>query len=209
MGGWGFAGDILGGGMGLLGQGLGLYNAYQTGKQTNKAARQQNQLSDFAGQIARTQWNDLNPMRTSIIDRLTQFMQGGFDPTASAMYGPMKNATEQQFGTAQEAIKSNLPKGGGLQDALAKLEMTKAGTMSGLISQLVNSEYTNALTMGGNAGTSANNSLSVGMGSGPGVASLTQAGGINNAQMAKSASGAGVDLKSLLAMFGLPQSGLG
>jgi len=153
-----------------------MYDTYHQGKQNREAQRQQNNLSGLAEQIARAQWNDLGPLRGSMIDRSTRFMEGDLDPTESAMYGPIKSSTEQQYGTAKNAIMSSMPRGGTLSDSLAKLEAAKAGTMSELIGKLVEKEYDNAFNLGGNAGQSATNTISTAMGSGPGIAALGDAG---------------------------------
>lgn len=167
----------------IVNQVYSMYDTYHQDKQNRKAQRQQNNLSGFAENLARMQWEDLDPLRTSVIDRSTDFMEGGLDPTASAMYGPMKTATEQQYGTAKNAIMSSMPRGGTLADSLAKLEAAKAGTMSELVGKLVEKEYDNAFNLGGSAGQSATNAVSTAMGSGPGVAALSQSGSMLNSRV--------------------------
>ena len=54
------------------------------------------------------------------------------DPSASPLYAPGKFAAEQQFGTARDNIMSSMPEGGGLYDALAQTDISKAGALSGL-----------------------------------------------------------------------------
>jgi hypothetical protein len=88
------------------------------------------------------------PIRTGLIDRLTNFMNGNLDPTASAMYSPIKTSAENQYQTGRENLMSELPQGGALFEGLANLEGQKADTTSNLIAALVKDEYNKAYAMG-------------------------------------------------------------
>ena len=88
------------------------------------------------------------PIRTGLIDRLTNFMNGNLDPTASAMFAPIKASTENQYQTARGNLMSDLPQGGALFEGLTDLEGKKADTTSNLIASLVQDEYNKAYAMG-------------------------------------------------------------
>lgn len=186
---------VVGPMIGTIGTGLGLYNDYHSQKQNRAAQREMNRNMDLASNIAQNQFGVGQPLTESLMSRALAFMQGNLDPTASAMYAPMKSGAEQQYGAARNAIMSNLPRGGTLQDSMAKLEMAKAGTLSGLIAQLVDKEYTNAMNLNTNTMQSAINAISAAMGGGPGMAQLGQANVLGSQQF-------GANLTDFLADLG-------
>jgi len=87
-------------------------------------------------------------LRGSVIDRLTKFMKGDFDPTDSALYAPIKTATENQYQKGMDELLSTVPRGGGLYAGIGDLIGKKADTTSDLIAQLVQDEYNKAYAMG-------------------------------------------------------------
>ncbi len=111
---------------------------------TESATNASTGMTNFLSQMAQNYWNATAPVRDSVLSRLSEFMGGNFDPTASPMYAPIKSSTEQQYGTARDKIMETLPVGGALSESLADLESNKANTMSSLISQLVLDEYNKA-----------------------------------------------------------------
>jgi len=82
-----------------------------------------------------------DPARQSIIDRGTNFLEGGLDVTQSPMWGSGKNAAETQYQLARDATMANLPGGGALQSALATGETDKARTLTDLASRIGMDEY--------------------------------------------------------------------
>jgi len=102
------------------------------------SADQTSAASNAMAQIAGDLYKTTDPLRKNMVGGFEDFMEGGFDPTGTPMYGAGKQALETQYGTAKESIMSNLPKGGALLNALAGADISKAGdmaTMSGNISQ--------------------------------------------------------------------------
>lgn len=88
------------------------------------------------------------PLRGAALNRLTNFMEGNFDPTASAMYGPIKMTAERQYDTARGNVMSQLPQGGALFESLANLEGQKAESITDQIARIVQDEYNKAYAMG-------------------------------------------------------------
>ena len=86
-------------------------------------------------------YNKTGPARQSIIDRGTNFLEGGLDVTQSPMWGSGKNAAETQYQNAREAMMANLPSGGALQSSLATGETDKARTLTDLASRIGMDEY--------------------------------------------------------------------
>lgn len=134
-------GDILGD---ILNPALGKPDpsVQQTATETStELARQAGAMSaDYYGKTA--------PMRNSLITRLTDFMKGNLDPTASAMYAPIKMTAERQYDTAREKTLEDLPRGGALYESLSNLAGQKAQTITDMISQIVQDEYNKAYAMG-------------------------------------------------------------
>lgn len=95
--------------------------------------------------------NELAPVRNQIIQRSTDFMKGNFDPTASAMFAPMKASTEQQFSTAENNLMERMPQGGALFQGLANIQGQKAQSLSDLIAKIVADEYQKAYGLGSGA----------------------------------------------------------
>jgi len=116
----------------------------KTQEATLSATNAQNAL---AGQLI----NELAPLRNQVIQRSTDFMKGNFDPTASAMFAPMKANAEQQFNTAENNLMERLPQGGALFQGMADLQGQKAQSLSSLIAQIVADEYQKAFGMGSGA----------------------------------------------------------
>lgn len=140
----------------------------------------QNQISDLissASGMGQAYWAETDPLRRSVIDRLSKFMSGNFDPTASPMYAPMKQAVEQQYGTAKNNIMSSLPGGGTLLDSLADLETNKAKSLTDMISQIVSDEYSKAYGLASGSPQTSMAGLSAALGGGN---ALTGMAGSNN-----------------------------
>ena len=96
--------------------------------------------TDLAG-MALDLYNRTAPARQSIIDRGTNFLEGGLDVTQSPMWGSGKNAAETQYQNARDAMMANLPGGGALQSSLATGETDKARTLTDLASRIGMDEY--------------------------------------------------------------------
>ena len=96
---------------------------------------------DILAQIAQDMYNKTNPARTEIINRGTNFLEGGLDVTQSPMWGSGKNAAETQYQLARDATMANLPGGGALQSSLATGETDKARTLTDLASRIGMDEY--------------------------------------------------------------------
>lgn len=114
--------------------GVGSSSKKQSGKTAESAYNKANQY-----------WDETSGLRTGIIDRLTEFVEGGFDPTKSPMYAATKNATEQQYGTALDNLLASLPAGGSINEGITGLEVGKATNLLNAISQILQQEYNAAL----------------------------------------------------------------
>ena len=105
-------------------------------------------LSKDAGKKADQWWNQTAGLRNGLVDRLTQFMQGGFDPTASSQYAAGKQGVDNQYNIAKDEIFSTMAPGGGLQEMMANLSTSKSQNMVQLIAQIVQDEYNKAFQIG-------------------------------------------------------------
>lgn len=121
--------------------------------------------------IARELFGQTDPLRRGLIGRSEQFLEGGLDPTASPLFAPLKQATEQQFDLARERTLSSLPQGGALQSALGDIETGRAQTLTQGIGDISQGELSRALTLATGAPPQA-------------IAGLSGAGGIQ-AQIAQ------------------------
>ena len=97
-----------------------------------QAATQSSALADEMALISRDYYGQTKPARSNILGRGNEFLAGNYDPSSSPLYAPGKFAAEQQFGTARDNIMSTMPEGGGLYDALAGANVSKAGALTGL-----------------------------------------------------------------------------
>ena len=82
-------------------------------------------------EIAKQTYEETTPIRQDLLAQMASFLQGGFDPAKSPLYGPMysnmRSGLEGQYNVAKENILANTPRGGGQIDALAGLESDRAG----------------------------------------------------------------------------------
>lgn len=111
-------------------------------------------LTNTLANITKDYYTQTGDVRTSVIDKLTQFMEGNYDPTASAMYAPIKNYAEDTYATSKNSLMELLPQGGALYDSLGDLEGKKADTLSTMLGQLVSDEYTKAYNLATGSQTS-------------------------------------------------------
>ena len=94
-----------------------------------------------AAKIAEKLYKQTNPMRKGIIGRGEEFMAGGFDPTQMPMWDIGKAGIESQYGTARQNILSNMPAGGGLNEAMMQTDLSRANQLSGLGANIAQDEY--------------------------------------------------------------------
>jgi len=97
--------------------------------------------SKIASQIAQQLFTESTPIRTGIIDQLTNFTGGNFDIGTSPMWAGGKNAIENQYGVARENIIGNTATGGAMYQGLNDLEATRAGSFTDLISNIQNDMF--------------------------------------------------------------------
>lgn len=100
--------------------------------------------ADALSQIASSLYSQTAPNRKLILDRQNQFLKGNLDVTNTPMFGALKNATDQQFGRAEENILANTAGGGALTAALAGNEYAKANTLTQGIGNIAQDEYNKA-----------------------------------------------------------------
>jgi len=96
--------------------------------------------SDYYGKTA--------GLRNGVIDNLTKFIEGNYDPTASPQYAPIKSIAERQYQTGMDDVIANTPAGGALYEGMANLSGKKADTITDLLSTIIQDEYNKAYAMG-------------------------------------------------------------
>lgn len=94
------------------------------------------------------QFNATAGPRNAVIKRANDILSGNYDPAASPAYSPMKRSVEGQYGKARENIMASLPSGGTMADALTKTELSKAGSLSDIMSQILTGELNQAYNVG-------------------------------------------------------------
>ena len=100
-----------------------------------------------------------DPLRKGMISNWENMLSGDYDVTQSPMYGPVMDATKYNLGTqfnrARDNIMGSLPKGGGLQKAIADSYLQEAGQMTNLTADLTKNiwqdEYSKAYGMASGA----------------------------------------------------------
>ena len=107
-------------------------------------------------------------IRNPLIQLLTEVAGGSFDPTTSATFNPLfataKKGVEDQFNVAKKNIMANLPVGGALNDALAELEMERAGHSGSLTSSISTNILDNLLSEAFTTGFGAIDKAQTGLG---------------------------------------------
>ena len=118
------------------------------GKDNNNSNPYQAQASNIYNQL----YQETSPIRQQLIGRGTNFLQGGYDYTQSPAWQPTKLAAERNYQTAQKDMMSNLPRGGGLQEALAKNITGRADTLTNAAGQIGMDEYNKVYGLGTGGG---------------------------------------------------------
>jgi hypothetical protein len=108
----------------------------------------QAQASNIYNQL----YQETSPIRQQLINRGTQFLQGGYDYTQSPAWQPTKLAAERNYERARGDILSNLPRGGGLQEALARNIQGRADTLTNAAGQIGMDEYNKVFGLGTGGG---------------------------------------------------------
>lgn len=70
-----------------------------------------------------------------------------FDPSQSFLYSPLKTAVENQYKVARNNIISSTAPGGALTSRLADLEESRANMLSAGVSDILDKEYSTALSL--------------------------------------------------------------
>ncbi len=123
-------------------------NAFGTMFGVNTQA--ENTQSKAAGKtfdMAEQYWNQTDPVRSGVIDRLAKFVKGGFDPSTSPLFAQQKNSIEQQYGTAKDNLLAALPGGGAINEGVTGLEVGRANSLIDTLAQIFNQEYMASLGM--------------------------------------------------------------
>lgn len=105
---------------------------------------QQSTAGQLLEEIARQFFNQTNPVRNSLLDRSSNFLNGNLDVTQSPMYGSIKAANEAQFKRARDNVIANTASGGALTSALTNLEGQRAANMATQVGNLANDEMSRA-----------------------------------------------------------------
>jgi hypothetical protein len=100
-----------------------------------------NDANDMAQQMAMRQYRETQPLRTGILERGQEFMEGGFDPTQMPVYNVGRQGIESQYDVARQNILGGMPAGGQMFDRLADVEVNRANQIGGLGAQIAQDEY--------------------------------------------------------------------
>lgn len=85
--------------------------------------------SKTLAQLSEQLYGQTDPVRQALIDQASQFLSGGFDLSSLPQYAALKNAVESQYGRARENVLGSVAGGGSLSDALADVEIGRAGSL--------------------------------------------------------------------------------
>lgn len=123
----------------------------------------------FQLETARRLIEQTDPLRsniggTGVIDRSLQFLQGGFDPSASPVFGPAKAQIEQNRLRGRQTILESTPRGGTLPQRLQDVEETTGNQLVDLISGIQQREQQNALALATGTPSIANQVAATGLG---------------------------------------------
>ncbi len=102
-----------------------------------------NAYSNQSQNIINALFAQTDPARQAIIKRGTNFLTGSpaFDVTQSPVWAPAKLGAERNYEQSRQNILANLPRGGVLEDALARNAMGKADTMTNMAGTIGQDEY--------------------------------------------------------------------
>ena len=187
--------------MGFIGDAIGTVTRPILGKpdpESQEAATQASaNAANLSTQLAQQVWNETSPVRSSVLNRLTSFMQNGLDPTNSALYAPLKNQVENTYQTGRNNLMSQIANGGALYEGLSDLERSKSSSMGDLMAQILQDEYNKAYGIASGAPQQSTSAL---MGAGQTGSSLLSAlsgQGIATAQGLNSAINLGAGLSKV------------
>ena len=82
--------------------------------------------------IANQLWSTTQPVRSNLLDTMTDATSGNFNMADYPAFAPLKQNAETQYGNAQENIMGMMPQGGQLYDALAQNENARAGALTNM-----------------------------------------------------------------------------
>ena len=118
-------GTILGG-LGTaatVGSSLGLFGGGDSG--IPSASNQQANISNAL-------WQSTQPVRSNLLDTMTDATSGNFNLSDYPAFAPLKLNAENQYGQAKDNIMGMVPQGGQLYDALAQNENARAGALTNM-----------------------------------------------------------------------------
>lgn len=85
-------------------------------------------------QIAQQTYKETTPIREDLLSQMTNFLQGGFDPSKSPTFAPLyanaRAGVESQYNAAKDSVLGNTPRGGAQISALTGLASDRAGNLS-------------------------------------------------------------------------------
>jgi hypothetical protein len=139
-----------------------------------------NPSADALAEISRRMFEQTDPLRTNLIGRSENFLNGGMDVTGTPQYLSMKNAADVQFQKARDNTIARTAAGGALTDALAGLESDRANFLTQGAGDIADTELNRAFGLA--------TGLLPGAGQGLGQAAAIQAQQIQ-AQQAQQAAG--------------------
>src|SRR5690606_1501115 len=116
-------------------------------KKLSKPVAGSNAAADAQAMIAQQLFEETSPVRTSLIDASTDFLEGGGPGLSSPIFGALRSNIEDQFGVARDQIIADTPQGGALIAALAELDANRANALTQARGQATESELARAMTL--------------------------------------------------------------
>lgn len=104
--------------------------------------------NDKLSALAERLYTETDPLRLSLINRSTNFIDNGMNPMASPLYEPIRAATNTAYNKAKQNVIANTPEGGALTGALTDLEASRANQLTQGAGQILSDEMARAMGLG-------------------------------------------------------------
>src|SRR5687767_1269225 len=102
---------------------------------------------DAQARLAQQLFQQTDHLRTSLINRSENFLNSPGGAMETPSFLAFKEATDRQFGQAQDNIIAQTASGGALTDALANLEGNRASALSQGAGQAFDTDLARAMTL--------------------------------------------------------------
>jgi len=88
------------------------------------------------------------PVYNQVAGGLSDFLGGGYDYTTSPAWEPGKLAAERAYQQQQQNILSNMPAGGGMQEAMTQADIARGTNLTNLAGDIGMDQYNKAYNFG-------------------------------------------------------------